>query len=826
MHARPIGRSVGTRWMKVSIMLVLLWGAGAPSAGVRASPPYTLISTGTLQDAFPSGVSVDGTRVFFMTTEALSPNDTDTARDLYLASGGAITLLSDGTAGADANTHVTYRRQTPDGLGNRVFFSTTERLVALDQDAALDVYEASNGTVTLLTGGTQNIPADLIDGGNGDLGVSFDGSRVLFMTTEALDPVNDTDTRQDLYEASGGTVTLISHGDSNDNVFFDGMTSDGSKVYFSTSAILDPNDTNNGFNIYEASGGQFRLVTPGDAPSSPTWFGGASADGSRVILTTTGRWRPGPGEDEDTTEDCYLWSRSTGTWELLSGRSLYPAPDPYGNICGGITPDGTKIFIDAAQDLSPADGNQDPTLHTRDVYQWSAGVLQLLTSGSAGVSSGLVVGAFSPDGSKLVISSNGQLTAQDTDNQLDRYLLTGGTYELLSPGNPASILWGPLSPDLTRQYFTTADALDASDTDGVYDVYMGSGGVATLLTPGTTAPAIMYAASTDGTRVIFYSQERLAAADTDASYDFYEASPPSVDTEAPLITVAIDGSDQVAATGWYNIASSGSDGVRVHVSATDATAVTNLTATDSGVYVLNISADSGSFVLGDGRSSITVSASDGVNVGAAPGSTAMPLRLSIDQTAPVVTCLSPPTVTLNAAAAPVQIATVSDATSGPVASSIFMSLDTSTLGLRTVQVSGADLAGNAASQTCAYRVEYQFTGFGAPVSSPPNIYVSASVGKNIPLTFSVADGLGPVAGLPARSVTESAAVDPSACTGTPTRTLAAADYPRGKSGLLNLGGGNYEYRWKASRSAAGQCQVVSLDLGDGVLRSVAFLLTP
>ncbi len=107
------------------------------------------------------------------------------------------------------------------------------------------------------------------------------------------------------------------------------------------------------------------------------------------------------------------------------------------------------------------------------------------------------------------------------------------------------------------------------------------------------------------------------------------------DVTPPDITLSVDAADSVAPSGWYNIASSGTDGVLVHVAASDQTAVTNITCTDGLTEVLNTSSASGSFTLSDGDHSISCTASDGINPsGAGPNSTPMPVELKVDETAP------------------------------------------------------------------------------------------------------------------------------------------------------------------------------------------------
>jgi WD40-like Beta Propeller Repeat len=85
-------------------------------------------------------VAPDGTaRVFFDTTQALLPQDTNGARDVYEYEGGQLHLLSSGTSASDS----LFFDASP--TGNDLFFATTERLVPFDIDDAYDVYDARVG---------------------------------------------------------------------------------------------------------------------------------------------------------------------------------------------------------------------------------------------------------------------------------------------------------------------------------------------------------------------------------------------------------------------------------------------------------------------------------------------------------------------------------------------------------------------------------------------------------------------------------------------------------------------------------------------------------
>lgn len=81
-------------------------------------------------------MSADGKRVFFDTTSALVPQDTNGARDVYEWEDGTIYLISPGSS-PEESVYV-----DNDPTGENVFFGTSSGLVAGDSDEAYDVYDA------------------------------------------------------------------------------------------------------------------------------------------------------------------------------------------------------------------------------------------------------------------------------------------------------------------------------------------------------------------------------------------------------------------------------------------------------------------------------------------------------------------------------------------------------------------------------------------------------------------------------------------------------------------------------------------------------------
>jgi len=105
-------------------------------------------------------------------------------------------------------------------------------------------------------------------------GISADGSRVFFDTTEALVP-QDVNGRRDVYEWEDGHVHLISSGEGSQDSFLMDSSESGDDVFFTTADGLVSNDVDEGYDVYDARvGGGFAPPAPapecvGDACQSP-----------------------------------------------------------------------------------------------------------------------------------------------------------------------------------------------------------------------------------------------------------------------------------------------------------------------------------------------------------------------------------------------------------------------------------------------------------------------------------------------------------------------------------------------------------------------------
>jgi hypothetical protein len=479
------------------------------------------------------GATPDAASVFFSSDQQYVAADTDSKIDVYQRSGGVTTLVSVAGVGATPPLQdATFAGVTPDG--SKVFFHTAESLVTADTDGGQnDVYQRSAGVTTLISApglGSSGTPQTA-----NFKGVSADGATVIFDTKENL-VTADTDGFRDVYQRNGVTTSLLSGpgagasgspADSNTRH----VSSDGSVVDFDTSENLVAADADGLVDIYEASGGTTTLVSGvgagANGPAATAFFRGATADGGTVFFDTDENLVTA---DADGLEDVY--QRSGGTTTLVSEPGAGATAPAAFEAFGGMSADGSTVFFDSPENLVGTD-----TDGLNDVYEHSGGVTTLSSAEAAGASGPIEKVDYlgnSADGSTVFFDTDENFAAADIDGLFDTYKRSGGTTTLVSP--PGVGASGPAddanfegnSADGSTVFLNTDEKLVAADTDGARDLYQNTSGVTTLVTaPGSGAsgsPADMFfrGASTDASRVIFTTGERLTGSDGDTFFDLYQ----------------------------------------------------------------------------------------------------------------------------------------------------------------------------------------------------------------------------------------------------------------------------------------------------------------
>jgi hypothetical protein len=534
------------------VFAVLVWAVLGPPGAAAAPATY-------------AGASADGGTVFFTTTEKLVPGDTDNRLDVYERSfdAGLETYVtrevSTGPTGGNDAFDATYDGAGSDG--SKVFFSTSESLVAGDADRSEDVYmrDLSNSTTTLVSQGASSCAESGCGTGLADstfVGATPDGSEAFFVSDEQL-ASGDSDSSFDVYvrDVLSGTTTLVSKGESpcapgcGNGAFaasFNAVSANGSVVVFSSDERLTSGDEDNLKDIYERSltSGTTTLVSQG-AASCPAGldcnavFRGASEDGSHVFFQTDQQLSA---SDEDESSDVYAWTG--GAPALVSTGPTDPngaSPATF----AGTSADGATVFFQTSEPLTAGDGDEATDVYARDPGKGTTALVSAAgTCPLVGECNAVYRGASS-DGSKVFFQTNERLAVEDEDNATDVYArdLGKGTTALVSQGEsscapgcgngPAESRFAGATPDGARVFFSTTESLSSADDDESTDVYTrrltgspattpeSAGGICPL-SEEKGCDANFGGASEDGSAVFFSTVKRLAAEDIDSESDVYE----------------------------------------------------------------------------------------------------------------------------------------------------------------------------------------------------------------------------------------------------------------------------------------------------------------
>jgi hypothetical protein len=459
------------------------------------------------QTAFCGGVSEDGSRVVFPFYEELTEGAE--RAQVYERVGGVTRALVSYPDDPPERTYVNLVGLSADA--RHAFVSTNLPLAPEDRDGGgTDIYDIFGGVPSLLSTGPLDTQAEP---GFGPMsvpaffmGASADGTRV-FMDSifEGLVP-EDTDRCFDVYERFNGQTKLVSTGPTAtpsfpegtcDMASYDGLSSDGSHVFFKTGDHLIAEDEG-GTDIYQRVGDALAVLTtyPEDIERNCVdvpWFGDASADGTVVLFSTNMPIAP---EDTDSTYDVYK-RLPDGSFSLVS-RGTEGGIGPCG--FGGDKPvalsaDGDTAIFETTARLSPADGDSSADLYSAD----ESGATSLITTGPADASVDEQVYVppawptdVSDDASHVAFETRQPLVAGDEDEAVDVYLRANGRTELVSIGPlggnadvNAELL--SISGDGETIAFATKERLTDEDTDRRMDFYVSRRGQ--VVRPGAKATA-------------------------------------------------------------------------------------------------------------------------------------------------------------------------------------------------------------------------------------------------------------------------------------------------------------------------------------------------
>lgn len=402
--------------------------------------------------------------------------------------------------------------------GSTVYFGSSERVLpAVDQDSATDIYARRGAKLELVSGPAPGAP-DSGAGGVSPRKTSADGSTVVFQTNDSLSPEDTDDGEPDLYEHSGGVTRLVSVPDPALTPGFDfsffsplvDVSPDGRLVAFATSGKLSPADTdgNQDVYVYDRSTGATALAS-GGIPGNVSLL---RLGGRRVFMQSG---------------DIYAYdtvSKAVANWTAATSQ---PVQFSY------VSPDGSHVFFETTETLSPNDNDGDE----KDVYQSVGGVITLIST-APGYTDGTDSSGFqksSADGSIVYFTTFDQLSDDDTDGGVnDIYKrLADGTVELVSQGPAETFtffnpIFSDISPDGQHAFFWTSQDLTPEDDDGgASDAFERFGSTTTRLSVGEQNDesfddaSFAGFASGDLSRTFFQTTAQMTAEDTDGFDDLY-----------------------------------------------------------------------------------------------------------------------------------------------------------------------------------------------------------------------------------------------------------------------------------------------------------------
>ncbi len=320
-----------------------------------------------------------------------------------------------------------------------------------------------------------------------------------------------------------------------------------------------------------------RVADPGAVPpvtacnaAADVLFEGASSDGQIVYFTTTQQLT---NDDTNTNSDLYEYRFASGMAAGSLRRvttAVAGAPDAAANVSGILAMSAdegqpVRVYFAAQGRITTAAnelGQQPIAGNNLYLYERSADgtssrivFVATLSSGDSGLWG--MFGRLSDvadHGRILVFPSAARLTADDTDDAIDLYRYDAGsgalrrvsTAELGSDGGNGNfpVIQGAISffadetvgtglravsADGSVVVFGTREALSPRDINGAEDVYRWRDGVVSLVTDGQGPEAgivsikPVFGVSQDGRSVVFSTQQQLLPADGDGVTDVYAA---------------------------------------------------------------------------------------------------------------------------------------------------------------------------------------------------------------------------------------------------------------------------------------------------------------
>ena len=392
------------------------------------------------------------------------------------------------------------------------------------------LYDVATDTVTLVTGGP------LGQGGNGSssyMSISADGSTIVFSSsaTDLIDGISTTAGPNIFsYDIASKTTTLVSFGPSavggNGPSVHSSISADGTRIAFisQSSDLVNPATTTvQNTYLWDATSGTVTLVSAGLTGTGGDQFSSwprISLDGSHIAFASYATNLVTP-FTANSHNNVYLYSAATSSLTLISKTPLGLNGNA-GSESPSISAEGTRVvFVSYATDL--LDGVTFPGYSNVFLYDEGTDALTLVSAGPLGdpADASCDYPTISADGSHVAFESfaTNLIAGFDSLGLSAVYLYDGATSEmivttadLMSVNPPVLYEYPLLSSDGRYLSFMTWAPWDYPGPGSGFNVYRydAIAGQLLLITPGSTGVggnSYLYdpRISQDGSHIVFWS---------------------------------------------------------------------------------------------------------------------------------------------------------------------------------------------------------------------------------------------------------------------------------------------------------------------------------